>query len=159
MNTFWLDLSHRSSPDRSTSNHTDSTVSVREDDLTHTESLLPTATLRLVGWNVEVLKRTLQHIVATREALGIHREFVPRYVELEYTDETQEFCKAVEVMSFPRYNAEAFVSADQVSSTVLGDQVESELHEYVLAIANRYRDNHFHSFSHCSHVMVSETIA
>lgn len=153
MNTFWLDLSQRTTSGGSSSDPSGAVTEVVSPATAQPD--LPTVTQRLVGWNVEVLKRALKKIVAKRAIVGPPREEVPRYVELEFTDENPEALhKAVEVMEFAAFEQEGILSAEQLSATCLGKEVEDQLYEYVVAIAERYRDNHFHSFSHCSHVMV-----
>jgi hypothetical protein len=37
----------------------------------------------------------------------------------------------------------------------LSDNVKSQLHDFILAIARRYRHNPFHNFDHASHVTMA----
>jgi class 3 adenylate cyclase len=112
----------------------------------------------LVSWNVAVLTKVLREVVARREASGI--ESTPSNVmkELERRNLTrnetvlEEF---KEVVSLPKFDAEAAKRQRDESAVELGENVVDQLHEYLNVIATMYRENAFHNCEHASHVAMS----
>jgi class 3 adenylate cyclase len=133
---------------------------------------LPTANVkhdRLVNWNVEILLRMLQKVVAMRKPSQGCKDSCdtdssdnsnlskprngksPRLVTEEgmtVLDEVKEI--------IPFSNKTAKYRCDPASIS-LGPVVESQLRDYVKTVSYMYRSNPFHNFEHASHVTQSLT--
>ena len=115
---------------------------------------------RLVDWNVEILQRLLKQIVARRQCLeaskprhSIHSKVgPPQYTPTMNQTVLDEVC---EIITLPKFDAEAVRKQVKPESIVLGEQVLEQLQSFVSGIAALYRSNPFHNFEHASHVTMS----
>ena len=151
MSTYWLSIgnerscSRRSASSRSQGSEVcDSTDSVNIDENAVVSN---SKTKRLVDWNVQVLLRFLKIIVARR---GTSNECIASddwngvaQLDVAVVDEVAE------IIALPKYKKMAEAESE---SAPINAEVESQLHEYVTAIAQMYRNNPFHNFEHASHV-------
>jgi class 3 adenylate cyclase len=110
-------------------------------------------TSRLIDWNVDLLLRSLRQNVARRQAL-CQKKLSKRH-RLTFAPGTTIIDEVKETITLPRFDAEAARHESRPEDIVLGAAVESELHDYVTAIAMLYRENPFHNFEHASHVTMS----
>jgi class 3 adenylate cyclase len=110
-------------------------------------------TRRLIDWNVDLLLRSLRQNVARRQALC--QKKMPKRHRLSFTPGTTIIDEVKETITLPRFDAEAARHESRPEDIVLGQEVESELHDYVTTIAMMYRENPFHNFEHASHVTMS----
>ena len=162
MTTFWLSIKGVES-----SSHSGSVSGTeRSEDFLASNShylvggKLSPKVLRLVNWNVEILSRLLIQVVARRRAtkselmakLTMNEEAIDRKLR----DGKMVIHEVEEIITLPKYDAEA-AKASENSGIQLGDSVVSQLREYVLQIAQSYKDNPFHNFEHASHVTMSVT--
>ena len=109
---------------------------------------------RLIDWNVGVLRRVLQQMIAQRKAQGEDNQghFVtPKSsVEGSVLDEVQE------VIKLPAFDLAAYREQNVDSSTLkLSETVETQLHLFVSSVCRMYHPNPFHNFEHASHVTMS----
>ena len=167
MQTFWLQTKEESEAgqaakeegkedapqnDAAALNH-----KLRDSTMAELEETLPPKVKRLVGWNVEILKKLLQQIVAKRNAcankkineqqLGAREKTIGRGMYL--LDEV------VEIIALPKFDSNAQKLQENPNKIELPEQVVTQLRHYVSAIAAMYRDNSFHNFEHASHVTMS----
>lgn len=149
LSTYWLSVGNvRSCSRRSTSSRSQgSEVCDISDENT---VVLNDRDKRLVDWNVQVLLRFLKLIVTRRGSSKVIDDWgsvtQPDIAVVEEVAEIIEMPKYVKI-------AEAESECAQINA-----EVESQLHEYITAIAQMYRNNPFHNFQHASHVtMVSRT--
>ena len=157
LSTYWLSVGNdRSCSRRSTSSRSqgseacDITDSVNIDETTVT---LNGKSKRLVDWNVQVLLRFLKLIVTRRGTSDDcilsddwHSVIKP---DVGVVDEVAE------IIALPEFTKTAGAESECAQ---INAEVEFQLHEYVTAIAQMYRNNPFHNFQHASHVtMVSPT--
>ena len=113
--------------------------------------------IRLVNWNVEILCRLLNAVVARREvkgwtnlSLGVNEAAVDKKLR----EGKMVINEVEEVITLPKYKEAAAANANGKSTTVSTLCVE-QLREFVMEISGRYMDNPFHSFEHASHVSMS----
>jgi hypothetical protein len=119
--------------------------------------------MRLIGWNVDLLKSLLKRIVARRNATGGKQAENIRLVEsmdldsLLTSQSSTPIDEVKEIVTLPSYSASGDDDARRtdVSGTELDDRVVDQLYSYVRGIASIYRNNPFHSFEHASHVTLS----
>jgi class 3 adenylate cyclase len=169
MQTYWLDV--KGSGSRS-SQHSGSVSSdtMNRDPLTSlsaSQSDTPTASemqtitdkqLRLVDWNVDILKRLLREIVARRDACGTQEDAAVRVKALEVTKLSKEdgvLDEVEEIITLPKFDSMATRNQKDPDSFELTESVSTQLHDYVQTIAAMYRPNPFHNFEHASHVSMS----
>lgn len=114
---------------------------------------------RLVKWNAAVLERFLTKVVRHNDIYERMCSQIPDTKELRkaYGDSDE----AAEVIPSPWFDREASRRAlNRRNSTKsraegLPEAARRELHEYVLRIAMKYQQVHFHAFEHASHVTMS----
>jgi hypothetical protein len=107
-------------------------------------------TKRLIDWNVDVLQKQLQKIIAMRKA-------APKTCEelaVQYPNGSTVLDEVKEVIPLSTKSHNYKQNPDEIE---LSRQVLSQLRDYVAAIASMYRDNPFHSFEHASRVTQSVT--
>jgi class 3 adenylate cyclase len=132
---------------------------------------------RLIGWNVDVLKRQLRQVLAMRDPSTISptvatildaddktmntRESdsskIPSFgsiqvLEIELQEGATVLDEVKEIITLP---SDAAAYKIDPYSIEFSPAVISQLNDYVTAIAQMYRDNPFHSFEHASHVTMS----
>jgi hypothetical protein len=126
-------------------------------NLDQLEASLPPKIQRLVGWNVEILKKLLQQIIAQRNTMPTTRSYDAQLTRLE---ESMDNCKQLmgevtEIIALPKFDARAHKNHENPNTIKIPDEVLKELKLYVCSIAALHRDNHFHNFEHASHVTMS----
>lgn len=118
---------------------------------------------RLIDWNYELLLQLLKKIVARRSALkrkfaaSIERGKV-RELESELgsgSDGKMTLDEVAEIITLPTFDIRAAQQEVDPKSIDIGDDVASQLHDFVDILASMYRDNPFHCFEHASHVTMS----
>mmetsp|Transcript_2536 Transcript_2536/g.6381 ORF Transcript_2536/g.6381 Transcript_2536/m.6381 type:complete len:1225 (+) Transcript_2536:138-3812(+) len=124
------------------------------------EVMKPTASAkiaRLIDWNVDVLIRLLKTIVAHRRSKGEEkaREAFPSEEDFSRSDGTTVLDEVVEQIALPEFDQAAAKEQMSPDKVALDAATETQLYEYVAAIAAMYRDNPFHNFEHASHVTMS----
>ena len=107
---------------------------------------------RLIGWNVDVLQRSLKHIVAMRGDSKPQQGISTLKIESKEGGTVLDEVKEI----IPLSSKAAKYKRDP-ASVELDAVVVSQLTDYVRAIAAMYRDNAFHNFQHASHVSQSMT--
>ena len=76
-----------------------------------------------------------------------------RELEEEMSEQRIVLDEVCEVITLPKYDAEAVANQVDPRTIDLGHNVETQLREYVTTIASLYQaSNAFHSFHHASHV-------
>lgn len=106
---------------------------------------------RLVDWNVELLVQQLKHVIAQRSP-DLADKFVenPREVLQKAADTPYE--EVVEAFQIPKFDEQIYRDSSEVE---LDPKAVDQLRQVVTIIADKYRDNAFHSFEHASHVTMS----
>ena len=165
LQTFWLlpKSATRSSVTNSTDSHVSSTA-VSVDDNTNQESSKAFGTGmpisrqeqseakldRLIFWVSESLLQSLRHIVARRNATsskkpsrrGPARESV-RELEQELSKQKVVLEEVREIITLPKFDAEAYQNQVDPKTIKLDPNVETQLREYVTVIASLYQSNPF----------------
>lgn len=152
MQTYWLDFSSRSPEALATSTkRVDDVIRAPEaDGLFSSEK-----SKRLVEWNVEILLRILKQIVARREAMGA-RSDSPRINENRVLIIAKCPIEDVqEIISLPDSDNNSSDYQGNADEVDLSPEVVNQLNDFVSAVCALYRDNPFHNFEHCSHVVLS----
>ena len=173
LQTYWLVYSGRSDDDgHSTSGYSDRDVDQPIEATKSSKSsggeLVEDITSvdkhhRLVDWTVEILQRLLKQVVARRMCLEATKQRssseasksfhgAPVFAKPQNQTVLDEVC---EIITLPKFDAEALRKQVKPDSIVLSDAVISQLHAYVAGIAALYRCNPFHNFEHASHVTMS----
>lgn len=116
--------------------------------------------LRLCDWNVDIMSRLLQEILASREAANVEPDAVADIIRAE--TEHQESGALVldevqDVMAMSPLDETARKRRKDPSGYQLGDDTKDQLRAYVRTIAAMYRKVPFHNWEHASHVTMSVT--
>ena len=166
LKTFWLtgesEDTSSSAPSR-ISDSNDSKVGYGNENTTQPELNtirgMTSKDLRLVEWNVEVLRRALGKIQLQRKQSDpTHNEAssTVRLLEETYCQGNDGVIKEVrDVISFPSPDRKQRIEMGNAEDFKLPQVIEDELRQYVAAIASLYEKNPFHSFEHASHVTMS----
>jgi hypothetical protein len=129
----------------------------------HKENKLSDHSRRQVNYNVEVLHRMLQKVVAMRDtsynplALKLNKQHMDgfRALSIKTTKPGQIVLDEVkETVQLPK---EALKYKQDPDKVVLSPEVSSQLRDFVTTIASLYRKNQFHCFEHAGHVIMSVT--
>jgi class 3 adenylate cyclase len=118
------------------------------------EKSLPPKILRLVRWNVEILKKLLQSVIAKRQGQATPKKWGSNIEkrERELTRNKQCLEEVAEIIALPKYDLKAYVDASKVE---IPTEVVNALRHFVCMIASMHQENHFHNFEHASHVTMS----
>lgn len=118
------------------------------------EKSLPPKILRLVKWNVEILKKLLQAVIAKQQGQTSPKKWGNQVEKREKELMRQKQCLAevAEIIALPKYDHKAHVGTTKVE---IPEAVVNELRHFVCMIASMHQANHFHNFEHASHVTMS----
>ena len=151
--TYWVNPTARAGSIRSVRSSSD------RPEMALKNTGLDDKTQRLVSWNVEVLYALLEKVVANRAATKKQQVSSPLQIlqcEDGIRDSTGDqivIDEMVQVLDLPEFDAKKAAAFEQ--SPTLDPKVRAQLHDFVAAIANTYRDVPFHNFEHASHVIMS----
>ena len=112
-----------------------------------------TKTIRLVGWNCEIMLPLLKMIVARRSAEKKQKVLVENKVAVNQLEQDigstiNVLEEVAEVISLPRYDAKVQKKIKSNPARIeLSEEVQSQLKEYVSVVASLYSDNPFHNVS------------
>ena len=114
------------------------------------EDALPPKVKRLVDWNVEILKKLLQQIVAKRTGVGNKRNYDAQLSKMEaaYTKRQYLLDEVIEIIALPKFDVKQYKTKSGVDKEPLAETVLEQLKLYVSAVAVMHRDNPFHNFEH-----------
>jgi len=111
---------------------------------------------RLVNWNVDLLSRLLQEVIARRQTKGTAPDPEEHLSGLEkdilHTSENS-LAEVCEIIKLPAYRPE-FKLANP-AAVLLSDEIIEQLRHFITMLALMYHDNPFHNFEHASHVTMS----
>jgi hypothetical protein len=126
-------------------------------NLDELEASLPPKIQRLVGWNVEILKKLLQQVIAHHNAITNTQNFDAQLSRLEKEMNRHKMLmgEVSEIISLPKFDAQTHKNQADPSKIKIPEAVLKELKLYVCSIAAMHRDNYFHNFEHASHVTMS----
>eukprot|EP00980_Cylindrotheca_fusiformis_P003628 scaffold814_cov100-Cylindrotheca_fusiformis.AAC.10 len=118
------------------------------------EKSLPPRILRLVKWNVEILKKLLKGVIAKQQGRPAHKKWSNQTEKRERELSKQKQClrEVTEIIALPQYDQRGYGDPSKVQVPI---EAENELRHFVCMIASMHRDNHFHNFEHASHVTMS----
>lgn len=157
LSTFWL--AHRVtelSSHSGTSTHSeDQSVSPMDGSLPGRQGLSPKL-IRLVNWNVEILSAVLKQIIARRRATKFsltrpNAGFKEALIDKALRGGKMVINEVQEIITLPKYTA----SSNDRNQVDVDETVMRQLRDFVMAIAESYKDNPFHNFEHASHVTMS----
>jgi hypothetical protein len=169
MKTYWLDIDPNDLGVGLVSNHTStyfeetngdgsssdgsfsSDSSSDEDGQVGAQPAVSAKLSRLIDWNVDVLLRLLKAIVARRQGLGNSRGASMPNEDFSRRENVTVLDEVREIITLPAYDQSTAKAQVDPSSIELDAATESQLYEYVSAIASMYRENPFHNFEHASH--------
>ena len=109
---------------------------------------------RLIDWNCELLLQNLRKVVARREtekkrtSVAAGRRGVVEVLEQKMCNPGNALSEVEEVICLPKY--EATKDAVDPKQIDLGDDVASQMRDYIAILASLYRENSFHCFEHAS---------
>jgi hypothetical protein len=169
LQTFWLTPKHESrSKDQASilEGEEATTTSHQHEVETEGEALKAEKTAagmkmqRLIEWNSELLLQLLKKIVA-RRCLTKRKSVSPlisariETLEMQIGNAGTVLEEVCEIITLPSFDAR--VARDEADSKTieLGDNVQSQLRDFVAVLSSMYRDNPFHCFEHASHVTMS----
>eukprot|EP00980_Cylindrotheca_fusiformis_P004907 scaffold1043_cov117-Cylindrotheca_fusiformis.AAC.2 len=112
-------------------------------------------TRRLVEWNVEVLTSLLEQIVRSRGGVANQTQtlsMAEKNIGMGDRTVLDEFTPIIELK---RFDVEELKRREVPSSMSIGDEVKSQLRNYISSVSEMYPDNAFHNFEHASHVTAS----
>jgi Adenylate and Guanylate cyclase catalytic domain len=166
LQTYWLNFRPQSAPSTrsgSSENDTDGRddpQKVLEAQKTTTpqstygnDMVVSARTVRLIEWNVDVLKKVLQQIRVRRVALGTGKE---KFEDPQDSFDGSILDEVKEIIRLPNFNASLEDAADKDPIEVDPNAIE-QLRAYITMISQLYRENPFHCFEHASHVTMSVT--
>ena len=165
LQTFWLTVKKQSGG--STTERSDDNSEVDEDAETEQVVHAPTPTVpvtpmadklgRLVDWNTDVMARLLKQVIARRQASESQGRGLDKSLQLEASQQLNGTVldEMVDIIRLPEFDAKAASKQKDPDSINLGEEVVSQLHDYVTVVSTLYRDNPFHNFEHASHVTMS----
>jgi len=113
---------------------------------------------RLIEWNVEILADLLRRLVAYRQVNKINSATSGEELAFDYNEGQNALDEITEIIPIGGANQDLSASSyldHDPDKIVLPHEVEEQLRDYVNMIACMYRDNPFHNFEHCSHVLNS----
>ena len=146
MQTYWLSIGtakKSSTTDETTETPVSNDLQSRE----IVRNLTSKKISSLIKWNVAMLSRILQQLIASRRGKGIEANpgvlFSP--------DGKHPLDEVVEVIALPKGNR-IFDSKKEVKLTV---EIKQQLESFVSDIAAMYKENLFHNFEHACHVTMS----
>jgi class 3 adenylate cyclase len=159
MQTYWLQSPHDASNpveeekgDEPKNAHTLGDASIDELDA----SLSPKIQ-RLVHWNVEILKKLLQQIIAKKNAVGNRKNFEQQLTKMEADILRRKNCLAevIQIIPLPKFDVKAHKNQETANKIEIPQKVVEQLRLFVSSVAAMHRDNPFHNFEHASHVTMS----
>ena len=111
-------------------------------------------TSRLINWNVEMLIKLLQAIVARRQAASSGKRKASRNRRNDTTDTnfgtSNPLEEVREIIALPEFDVEAVRREVDPEQVKIPDAVVQELRLLVNSIAKLYNNNPFHNFDHAS---------
>lgn len=121
---------------------------------------------RLIDYNVDLLASLLKQVIARRKAISIARRasvdstsIMRSRSSLDNVFEEKVASSLIEevkeVIRLPNFDAVAYKEMIDPDSIEFPFEVQTQLQQYVAAIANLYRSTPFHNFEHASHVTMS----
>ena len=159
--TYWLDVNSASSGAKSSRPSEADNVRVCTNidfDLIDNNKtmalLLSEKTNRLIDWNVDVLRRMLQHIIARRPHTFVPwkqkgAENIKDLLAVTCTNPFEEVKEVIPLTQMKKLKPLHDESVVKISSNVL-----DQLRNYVSCIAAMYNNNEFHNFEHVSNVQL-----
>lgn len=114
----------------------------------------------LVDWNVDLLHKHLQKIVAHRVATTpwMWRKQQRAATAVKLFEDSHPRDEVVEALPMPIFSAAAITNPFDPAKVNLSESVEKQLRVFVARIAATYHaSNAFHNFEHASHVAMSST--
>jgi hypothetical protein len=107
---------------------------------------------RLIDWNTDALRRSLQQIVACRRSMSTLNLQVDKdeASNMDVSDATKlnPFDEVKEIISLPQLKTFRITKDEHVDD--VSREVSEQLRHYVSNIASLYNNNHFHNFEHVS---------
>ena len=161
LETFWLDLrdgrraTSSSEGETTTSSDNDASWDTNHDAMQHKIE-------RLIGWQVDVFSRSLKQVVARRNAAiyaGTLEPNTEQSKKLKFEHKNGQTCldEVKEIISLPEFNSDVVNKEEDAAHIELGDEVTSQLRQFIRTVAGMYRNNGFHNFEHACHVCMSVT--
>ena len=153
MQTYFLDMSKRSSSQVDTSSNPDS----MEESITPSSTpsgddipneMLDSKTKRLVGWCVDVLLKLLKQIEARRRATAARESALPNEALFHVSNREKHgvLDEIKEIIALPKF--QELDNQEDSDSITLRPEVAQELKSFVAHIASMYKPNYFHNFEH-----------
>jgi hypothetical protein len=97
---------------------------------------------RLIAWNVDLLKRSLQQIVARRRACGGEGKTLSVDGKIVLSAEGGNVIDEVsEIIEMPAFDSKKAKKQEDPESIDLPDKVIAQLQDYVTFLAKSYRSN------------------
>jgi hypothetical protein len=111
---------------------------------------------RLVRWNTEILGDLLSKLAIRRAELPYADSGDVAKLNAVDSSSFSVLEEVADVIQLPDYrDGDGAYCGCTNKRTKLDRKVQDQLHHYVMRIADRYKDNSFHSFEHASHVTLS----
>eukprot|EP00980_Cylindrotheca_fusiformis_P028843 scaffold22655_cov173-Cylindrotheca_fusiformis.AAC.2 len=124
-----------------------------DDDFLGIEGLSKTE--RLVEWNVEVLTSLLEQIVGSRGGVANQVQTLTSAEKTIGAGGRTVLEEFTPIIQLKRFDVEELKCRGNPTSLDIGDEVKSQLRNYISSISELYPGNAFHNFEHASHVTAS----
>jgi len=112
---------------------------------------LPPKIQRMVEWNVDVLVKLLQTIVARRASSGTAKHMKKREarkLSVGNGDDCTVLDEVQDILALPQFDAKAFKNLVDPDTITIPDEIVKQLTDYIAKVAGLYRSNPFHNFGH-----------
>ena len=169
LQTFWLTPKHESRPTDQVSKPEGGEVTTTSDQneveserraIMAKRTAASTKVQRLIDWNSELLLQLLKKIVARRSVTKMNSVSPLLAARIEALEMQignagtvlEEVC---EIITLPSFDVKVAKDEADCKTIELGENVQSQLRDFVSVLSSMYRDNPFHCFEHASHVTMS----
>eukprot|EP00980_Cylindrotheca_fusiformis_P002437 scaffold580_cov72-Cylindrotheca_fusiformis.AAC.6 len=112
-------------------------------------------TERLVEWNIEVLASLLEQIVRSQAGVANQIQTLSKAEKTIGTGGGTVLDEFTPIVHLKRFDLEQLKRRRGATATSIGDEVKTQLRNYISSISEMYPDNDFHNFEHASHVTAS----
>eukprot|EP00980_Cylindrotheca_fusiformis_P016355 scaffold4870_cov135-Cylindrotheca_fusiformis.AAC.5 len=112
-------------------------------------------TERLVEWNVEVLTSLLEQIVRSQGGVTERNQTLSKAETTIGKDDRTVLEEFTPIIHLKRFDVDELERRGGPSSMNIGEEVKSQLRNYISSISEMYPANAFHNFEHASHVTAS----
>lgn len=149
--TYWLHSPGQTHEDPDKAQHEQKVKTANKNlSLDEVEDALAPKVKRLVGWNVEILQKLLQLIIAKRNTTGNKRNYDAQLNKMEAAYSKRQYLldEVIEIIALPKFDVKHHNIKKGAVKAEIPEKVVEQLKLYVAAVAVMHQDNPFHNFEH-----------